>query len=1390
MQDTREFVEVDEKWVPIAGSGSMRPCDRCGRSHEIHATMEDSSGKIYVVGIGCAKQTSPELDAKLKAGQSAATTLAKNEAEVAALEEQLDLERRVKDEVDRLPFPGYAEDGVWFRTSDGAVKIRMWDTQANDPREVARSLEQLERFWREEETRRRLKVMGKEPRGYTDVRLDEARKRLKRSQKKTHLSSEASGLPSVYAVRQFRHEWWVIRISTETKLEGPFDTEDDARKKEKQWKRKYPNDIGCESYTVGIDSEQSMAYEFASRTRSIEGVWHDPHWQGGEGPVTLVEGGSRWGHGGFYGTAEKESDGAVFVKGPFRIMSIRDETTGSGHIWQGYSKDKAWNALLLKLAEVSTNAQYKQEWTPWDGRMAIYGKIANYLSGLGFDGVEAGGELVIWKYTGAGYKVSQRTAELGGRKLWWRVHPDYRDFSPESANSIPIYNIYRAAPVRGFSAVGNPWHLWVYCASMGWLSEKGPSKVWNDDVIGFTGEMVTTEWIDGGWQANGKRDASGHDGEPLVVPDMQVVQQYSWDEFERELLTTPFPSGYHYGFPYNGEDQVRRGRGDWDEFAEMLLDSKIMPGKKNPTGVVGWKDGDRVAMIANHIIDHWLGKGKSAVPRMDGRTAKKFDPSQIISWETTRPWDLTIEQAERQFVDGWWLGNNYGTEIASWEDGYIRPKPGFFDLPSPTRRAIAYHEAGHAMVDACGLPNIPDLFDLIDLPGGKTLGHSGEEILAEGYSVLWCEPEWFDFMGADKILEAVVSTAQKAGFPLPSWVVGMSTVAMAVSPVVHLGRPRLQYHYYGSPERIAILDFDAEPPKRGHTYFTTEPQETGLSRRKRENWDAGKGTTKRKPAPKYEEGSGTADLGTVAFLDFYDQTDCLFIAYVGVRDDMRRRGYARQLVDWVYDEAKRRGKHIVDWGQVFYPANQLYWQYTDRTDVETVGKPLDGRMAATELPKMAGFGTDPIDWGVQTKYVVSPTRARGDWGYYAREQALRDSGMPGGTMFKSVENAQRYVNHVLRVEGITDPVWVHFVDSAGESASGWSTDVAHGFGGVILLGKPEGIMRNEATLLHELAHLIVRRRGKTEKQAQDRNDASHGTAFAAEHSRLLKKYMGVGLSVFGALSLEDIISVAEQTMERTGNSGRTLHLPTGHIDSEEYRAAIAPIQDWVTKIARAEGVGYTPLINAATPYMMKYDMQGAQAMVNSYGWIVTLPVTNEMTVLHELAHIITNTKEARSGHNVEFAQTARHLYAKYISPEAADVFWNIVGYSISKTAVGDLTILRFNAAGRDYWVGMRLPENHDPDDYTMEEVTHRYVTKRALEVALSNGTAWLFGKTATKEYGICPSCGRKGLHTISSGPPNLGIRLNVCRYCDHVSEATNNKTAAFTDHSILQRLVC
>ena len=147
-----------------------------------------------------------------------------------------------------------------------------------------------------------------------------------------------------------------------------------------------------------------------------------------------------------------------------------------------------------------------------------------------------------------------------------------------------------------------------------------------------------------------------------------------------------------------------------------------------------------------------------------------------------------------------------------------------------------------------------------------------------------------------------------------------------------------------------------------------------------------------------------------------------------------------------------------------------------------------------------------------------------------------------------------------------------------------------------------------------------------------------------------------------ALSLEAVISVAEETMERTGNSGAVIEVPVHKFNSGPLEdAKIRPFVERVEAMARL--AGYMDPINAYT-HDYALDRAGhAQAMVDRSSFPVRLvvrPVTNEMTILHEIAHLVRGSNEG-DGHDAEFARTLHQIYARQLGPAAADVFWGIVG---------------------------------------------------------------------------------------------------------------------------------
>lgn len=132
------------------------------------------------------------------------------------------------------------------------------------------------------------------------------------------------------------------------------------------------------------------------------------------------------------------------------------------------------------------------------------------------------------------------------------------------------------------------------------------------------------------------------------------------------------------------------------------------------------------------------------------------------------------------------------------------------------------------------------------------------------------------------------------------------------------------------------------------------------------------------------------------------------------------------------------------------------------------------------------------------KYSGETTMRKGDWGYYSREQALLDNGFPKGQLFSSEEAMRRYIETVARQEGVTEPIEVTWVWWGGEAGTVWANDWSRA-----RMGFGEGT-RYEAVALHELAHLILRKKRK-------KAPSSHGAEFAAEHARLIEKYMGITL---------------------------------------------------------------------------------------------------------------------------------------------------------------------------------------------------------------------------------------------------------------------------------------
>jgi len=105
VRDTRDRIEVGDRWVAVPGSGQLRPCDRCGREHEIHVDVELSDGRHANIGSGCAKGESMEVQSRLKSAVSAAKTRAKLSAELALAKEDYAKAQAAWEMVLKLPTP-------------------------------------------------------------------------------------------------------------------------------------------------------------------------------------------------------------------------------------------------------------------------------------------------------------------------------------------------------------------------------------------------------------------------------------------------------------------------------------------------------------------------------------------------------------------------------------------------------------------------------------------------------------------------------------------------------------------------------------------------------------------------------------------------------------------------------------------------------------------------------------------------------------------------------------------------------------------------------------------------------------------------------------------------------------------------------------------------------------------------------------------------------------------------------------------------------------------------------------------------------------------------------------------------------------------------------------
>jgi hypothetical protein len=129
VRDTRHYEEVrDDVWKPIPGSGTVAQCARCGRDHEVHATVELSDGAYAIVGTGCAAQGSMEPSvAKFESADRAARRIAQLEAQLASVRKEMDAWRAERARIDSLALPEVRHEP--YSSGAGLMVARMEGSQ-------------------------------------------------------------------------------------------------------------------------------------------------------------------------------------------------------------------------------------------------------------------------------------------------------------------------------------------------------------------------------------------------------------------------------------------------------------------------------------------------------------------------------------------------------------------------------------------------------------------------------------------------------------------------------------------------------------------------------------------------------------------------------------------------------------------------------------------------------------------------------------------------------------------------------------------------------------------------------------------------------------------------------------------------------------------------------------------------------------------------------------------------------------------------------------------------------------------------------------------------------------------------------------------------------------
>lgn len=199
------------------------------------------------------------------------------------------------------------------------------------------------------------------------------------------------------------------------------------------------------------------------------------------------------------------------------------------------------------------------------------------------------------------------------------------------------------------------------------------------------------------------------------------------------------------------------------------------------------------------------------------------------------------------------------------------------------------------------------------------------------------------------------------------------------------------------------------------------------------------------------------------------------------------------------------------------------------------------------------------------------------------------------------------------------------------------------------------------------------------------------------------------------LSDEGRISVAEQMMESHGHGGKTWHVPRMHVDDPAREEAERPVNDYVHHVLTSHGWNPEATLHGTDTTVQRrvrvqpahWDLRqpgSGQANTDGANYIgLKGEHTNDLTLLHECAHVLTGTSEGQ-GHGPAFRETAQRLYHDHLSPEAGAMFEEYSQHPSKRkeAAAGALTWEHIvGQQGPDMY-----PQPHQIEDYVQRRTGH------------------------------------------------------------------------------------